>query len=67
MRLNAQDFPYLDDMRNCLKEFHEFGVAVVSHAALAPEVVMVRRYEFTEGHATTRAVLKEVHYLTTEL
>ena len=57
----------LDDVWQCLEELHEFGVAVIGDATLSTEVVVVRRNELAERHATSGERSKEVNHFATEL
>lgn len=54
-------------MRNSLQQLQQLGVAVVGHAALLGEVVVVGRDELAHGHDAGRLVLQHVDDLPAEL
>lgn len=55
--------PHHQNFRYGLKQFHEFGEAVVAELALAPEMVMIGGDEFIEGHPAVGLVTEEVDHL----
>lgn len=58
---------YLDHMWNSLKQFNEFGKAIVRDATLAPKVMMVGRNELIEWHTALWVMLEKIHNLQGEL
>lgn len=56
---------HLDRVGDGLEEFDELGATVVGDAALAPEVVVVRRDELGKVQLALRRVLQQLHHLAT--